>query len=338
MCGTPHHSHGDSPSSHARDVDPRLYFDRDIAPTREVSPAETFVVDTVDCTGGLIKSENDLIGSLDDLISQLGGMNYVTGPIAVKGARAGDILRVTVVDIDPAPDTHQGFIAVVPGFGALVYDNGRGLGEQIAPSTTICPVTRDEVILPLPTGAVRLPSRPFIGTIGVAPTYERRMTLSQSPDYLGDLDIPDLRAGSTIHVRANHDGGLLSIGDVHAAQGDGEVAGVAVEIAARVTLRVDVTPRGESQVRRLPLLVDAEQVGVVAAFQGLPTSLCVRSAFVELCELLTRLGMTQADAIMYLSAAARVRIGNMFEPFYSAFVSVGRATLPVTLPEDLIPS
>src|SRR5205823_12852189 len=93
-----------------------------------------------------------------------------------------------------------GFIAVVPGFGALVYDNGRGLGEQIAPSTTICPVTRDEVILPLPTGAVRLPSRPFIGTIGVAPTYERRMTLSQSPDYLGDLDIPDLRAGSTIHV------------------------------------------------------------------------------------------------------------------------------------------
>jgi acetamidase/formamidase len=232
MCGTPHaQGHRDS---HLQ-TDPRLYFDRDIAPAHTVSPGETFVVDTLDCTGGLIQSAQDVITSLDDLISQLGGLNYVTGPIAVKGVRAGDVLRVTVVDIDPAPETHQGFTAVVPGFGALVYDNGRGLAEGIAPSTTICSVTRDEVTLPFRSGSVRLPSRPFIGTIGVAPTYERRMTLSQSPDYLGDIDIPDLRAGSTIHIRANHEGGLVSLGDVHAAQGDGEVAGVAVEIAARVT-------------------------------------------------------------------------------------------------------
>jgi acetamidase/formamidase len=190
--------------------------------------------------------------------------------------------------------------------------------------------------MPFQSGTVRLPSRPFIGTIGVAPTYERRMTLSQSPDYLGDLDIPDLRAGSTIHMRANHAGGLFSLGDVHAAQGDGEVGGVAVEIAAKVTLKVDITPRGESQLRRLPLLVDEERIGVIAAFQGLPTSLCVRSAAVELCELLTRLGMSTGDTIQYLSAAARVRVGNMFEPFYSAFVSVDRATLPINLPEDLL--
>jgi hypothetical protein len=89
---------------------------------------------------------------------------------------------------------------------------------------------------------------------------------------------------------------------------------------------------------RLPLLVDPDRVGVVAAFQGLPTSLCVRSAAVELCEMLTRLGMSASDAIQYLSAAARVRLGNMFEPFYSAYVFVDRATLPVTLPEDLLPA
>jgi amidase len=328
MCGTA--------LGHGHVSDPRLYFDRDIAPAREVAPGEVFVVDTIDCTGGLIQSEHDVIASLDDLIAKLGGLNYVTGPIAVKGARAGDILRVTVVDIDPAPETRQGFIATVPGFGALTYDNGRGLAEPLTPSTTICAVTRDEVTLPFGSGTVRLPSRPFIGTIGVAPTYERRMTLSQSPDYLGDLDIPYLRAGSTMHMRANHEGGLVSLGDVHAAQGDGEVAGVAVEIAARVTLRIDVTPRGESQMRRLPLLVDEKQIGVVAAFQGLPTSLCVRSAYVELCEMLTRLGMSTNDAIQYLSAAARVRIGNMFEPFYSAFVSLDRSTIPVRLPDDLL--
>ncbi len=338
MCGTPHSQGQAEGSHHIHASDPRLYFDRDITPVREVESGGTIVVDTLDCTGGLVKSESDLIENLDDLIAQLGGLNYVTGPIAVKGVRAGDVLRVTIVDIDPAPDTHRGFIATIPGFGSLVHDNGRGLGLGIAPTTTICSVTRDEVTLPFRSGTVRLPSRPFIGTIGVAPTYERRMTLSQSPDYLGDLDIPDLRAGSTIHMRANHDGGLFSLGDVHAAQGDGEVAGVAVEISARVTLKVEVTPRGDSQLRRLPLLVDDERIGVLAAFQGLPTSLCVRSAAVELVELLTRLGMSTGDAIQYLSAAARVRIGNMFEPFYSAFVSVERATLPVGLPEDLMPS
>jgi acetamidase/formamidase len=162
------------------------------------------------------------------------------------------------------------------------------------------------------------------------------MTLSQSPDYLGDLDIPNLRAGSTIHIRANHEGGLLSLGDVHAAQGDGEFGGIAVEIAARVTLEIEVTPRGQTSMNRLPLLVDDHSVGVVAAFQGLPTSLCVRSAAVELCELLVRLGMSTPEAIQYLSAAAHVRLGNMFEPFYSAYVYVDRATMPVSLPDDLL--
>jgi amidase len=302
----------------------------------EVEPGDPVVVDTLDATGGLIKSEDDVIESIDDLIAQLGGLNYVVGPIYVKGVRAGDILRVTVLDIDPAPETHRGFIAVTPGFGALISDNGRGLSSGIKPSTTICAVTRDGVTLPFRSGTVRLPCRPFIGTIGVAPTYERRMTLSQSPNYLGDLDIPNLCAGSTIHVRANHDGGLLSLGDVHAAQGDGEVGGIAVEIAARVTIKIDVTPRGETLMNRLPILVDDGKVGVVAAFQGLPTSLCVRSAAVELAEMLVRLGMSTAEAIQYLSAAAHVRLGNMFEPFYSAYVYVDRATAPVALPEDLL--
>jgi amidase len=337
VCGTPNAwRHGSRDQSHQHVHDPRLFFDRNIAPAIEVNPGEAVVVDTLDATGGLIKSDNDLIYSIDDLIAQLGGLNYVVGPILVRGVRAGDILRVTVIDIDPAPDTHQGFIAVTPGFGALISDNGRGLGHGIEPSTTICSVTRDDVTLPFHSGTVRLPSRPFIGTIGVAPTYERRMTLSQSPDYLGDLDIPNLRAGSTIHVRANHEGGLLSLGDVHAAQGDGEFGGIAVEIAARVTLKIEVTPRDQTIMNRLPLLVDSSRVGVVAAFQGLPTSLCVRSAAVELCEILVRLGMSTAEAIQYLTAAAHVRLGNMFEPFYSTYVYIDRASLPVRLPEDLL--
>jgi len=161
------------------------------------------------------------------------------------------------------------------------------------------------------------------------------MTLSQSPEYLGDLDIPQFGVGSTLHMRAHHAGGLVSVGDVHAVQGDGEVGGIAVEIDAIVRLRIDITPGSDSQLRRLPLLVDSDRVGAIAAFNGLPTSLCVRSAAVELAEMLVRLGMTMTDAIQYLSAAAKVRLGNMFEPFYSAYVYLERKNIPVRLPQDM---
>lgn len=335
MCGSLLHNHVDPSDHNLGPAGAGLFFDPNLPAVIEVDSGTTIEVETRDCAGGLIQTNNDLITHIDDLIEKLGGLNYVTGPIAVRGVRPGDVLRVTVVDIDPAPTTGQGFIAVAPGFGALVHDSGRGLLAHIDPATTICTVNRDEVVLPFGSGKVSLPCRPFIGTIGVAPKWERRMTLSQSPEYLGDLDIPQFGVGSTMHMRAHHAGGLISIGDVHAVQGDGEVGGIAVEIDARVKLHIDVTPRGESQLRRLPLLVDSERIGVVAAFQGLPTNLCVRSASVELAEMLVRLGMTMSDAIQYLSAAAQVRLGNMFEPFYSVYVYLERKTIPVRLPKDL---
>jgi amidase len=315
--------------------DKHLVFDLDLTPIREVSPGSSITVETLDCVAGVISRPEHTISHVDDLIETLGGMNYVTGPIAVNTVRAGDVVRVTIEDIEPAPDTGKGFIALAPGFGSLVHDNGMGVQESLKPVTTICSVSRDEVVLPFESGDVRLPCEPFIGTIGIAPRRERRMTLSQSPDYVGDIDIPQFRVGSSLHMRANHDMGLLSVGDVHAVQGDGEFGGIAVEIAAQVTLRIDVVPAEEASMQRLPLLTDDQRVGVVAAFQGTPTSDCVRAAGVQLVELLVSFGMKLEDAIQYLSAAAKVRLGNMFEPFYSAYVYVDRSNIPVQLPEDL---
>ena len=335
MCGS---GHVFSPRGavQARDeAKHHLFFDAGIPAVTDITAGAEITVETLDCVGGVIQTNRDLIPSIDDLISDLGGMNYVTGPIAVEGVRPGDVLRVSILDIDPAPRSRKGFIALTPGFGSFV-DGGMGLQDPLPPVTTICSVTRDEVTLPLESGTVRLPCSPFVGTIGVAPTRERRMTLSQSPDYVGDIDIPDVKAGSTLHIRANHPEGLLSLGDVHALQGDGEFGGIAVEIAAQVRVRVDVTPRDDTAMGNLPLLVDEEKLGVIAAFQGTPTTGSVRAAGVELARLLTRLGMKLSDAVQYLSAAARIRLGNMFEPFYSAYVYLDRSTIPVELPPDLL--
>jgi amidase len=203
------------------------------------------------------------------------------------------------------------------------------------PVTTICSVDRRTVTIPLRTGTVELPSRPFVGTIGVAPVRERRLTLSQSPEYVGDIDLPALCAGASIFMRVHHPGGLLSLGDVHAAQGDGEFGGIAVEIDARVTIRVDVVAQTDSTLGRLPMLVNDEAVGIISASQGTPTSDAVRAGAVALAWWLVDRGMSLGDALQYLSAAARVRVGNLFEPFYSAFVYVERSALPVDIPADL---
>lgn len=335
MCGSGHVFGSAGHSHHLGPEGARLMFDKDIEPIAQVSQGEIVELDTKDCAGGAIATSSDLIRHIDDLIEELGGLNFVTGPLAIRGVRAGDVLRVTVLDIDPAPETRKGFIALAPGFGSLVHDSGRGVQPSLAPVTTICDVTREQTTIPLPTGTVRLPTRPFIGTIGVAPRWERRMTLSQSPEYVGDIDLPQFCAGSTLLIRANHEGGLLSLGDVHAVQGDGEFGGMAVEIAARLRIRVDAVPASDSQLGRLPMLMDARRVGVVAAFQGTDSSGCVRAAAVELAELLVRLGMSMSDALQYLSAAAKIRLGNMFEPFYSAYVYLDREYLPIHLPPDL---
>jgi acetamidase/formamidase len=313
----------------------QLVFDAAIAPVAELTPGDTVTLDTLDCAAGLIARPDDLIVHIDELMHRLGGLNFVTGPFAVPDARPEDVLRVTILDIEPAPTTGTGFIALAPGFGSLVHDGGTGVQPSLRPATTICTVDRETVTIPLESGSVQVPARPFVGTIGVAPVRERRMTLSQSPEYVGDVDLPALCAGASVFMRVHHPGGLLSLGDVHAAQGDGEFGGFAVEVDAKVTITVDVVAREETTIGRLPMLVNDEAVGVIAASQGTPTSDTVRMGASAMAWWLVDRGMTLSDALQYLSAAARVRLGNMFEPFYSAFIYLERPTLPFALPADL---
>ena len=86
----------------------------------------------------------------------------------------------------------------------------------------IAEVNAKQVRLELDGRSLELPSRPFIGTLGIAPRAERRATLSHWLDYLGDVDIPGLRPGATLVLPAQVDGGLLFVGDVRAIQGDAE--------------------------------------------------------------------------------------------------------------------
>ncbi len=306
----------------------QMVFDREVEPVATVKDGETVLVETADSLCGIVKSERDVFRHIDEVFERLGGACPVTGPIAVEGAKPGQCVAIDVLEVVPAPRTGKGWTAVIPGWGALVHDQGYTLQPPVGPVTTICEVTKDEVVLPVDGRKVRLPARPFLGTVGVAPKRERRMSLSQSPEYLGDVDVPSITKGATMILPAHTDGALVSLGDAHAAQGEGEVTGVAVEVEADVTLRLRVIDADEAEYGRLPILETGEWVGCIAGFQGVNLADCVRAGYVDLVRRLVRHhGFSESGAYQLLGQVGRVQVGNMIDPFYSALVTIDRRYL-----------
>ena len=213
----------------------------------------------------------------------------------------------------------------MPGWGALTADMGYSLQESLPPMTTMCEISHGHVHMQIDGKAIKLPVEPFLGTVAVAPAVETRRTLSQSHEYLGDVDLRALCAGSTVILPVNVEGALLAVGDAHAAQGDGEVTGIAVEIEADVELTARVIPSADSPRMRLSVLETEEDIGVIAGFMGVPLESCVRAAYVDLCHRLERHhGFSRLGAYTLLGQAGRIQVGNMIDPFSSCLVSIKR--------------
>jgi acetamidase/formamidase len=149
--------------------------------------------------------------------------------VFVKDAQPGDVLAVELLELRPSA---WGWTAIIPGFGLLAdefpdpwlrtsrIDAGRGI---VRFSDTIA-----------------LPHRPFPGTLGVAPPEPGPHSILPPTRWGGNMDIKHLRAGTTLYLPVGVEGALFSLGDAHAAQGDGEVCGTAVETAMDVVVRLTV--------------------------------------------------------------------------------------------------
>src|SRR5690606_12657435 len=207
------------------------------APRLRVRSGDRIRIETEDAGMGSVRTERDVYSSIGELFDKLGGANPVTGPIYVEGVEPGDCVSITIEDIVPGPVQGQGYTALTPGLGGLI--GKYGLQDDLPPSTVICRIEDGVIKFPARGGFVDIPLSPFLGTIGVAPAQERRLAFSQGPDFGGNTDIPLHGVGATLVFRANVAGALISLGDAHAAQGDGEISGAAVECQADVTLRVE---------------------------------------------------------------------------------------------------
>ena len=301
-----------------------MFFDPRAEPAIEVAAGERIVVETADSLCGLVKREAPRGFAIDDVVERLGGACPVTGPLYVAGAASGGVLEVHIEAVRPVPARGQAWTGVFAGFGALSHD-AYSISPPLDPVTTLVDYDSEAAVLDLGGRLAKIPVRPFLGTVGVAPRRERRMSFSQSPEYLGDVDLPDLTAGATVVLPVHVDGALLALGDAHAAQGDGEITGAAVEIEAEAELWCVPRDADEAGFAGLPQLNSENSIGSIAAMQGNDLTDCARAAYRDLVVRLSRhYGIAPREAYMLLGQVGRLRVGNMIDPFYSVLATVDR--------------
>jgi acetamidase/formamidase len=304
-----------------------LFFDRAADPVVTVRSGERIIIETADSLCGVVKAQVPRGWRIDEVIDELGGACPVSGPIWVEGAQPGDALAITFHRIDPAPLQGDAWTGVFTGFGALSHE-AYGLQEPLASTTTLVPYSEGVAHFPARGRSIPIPMRPFLGTVGVAPRFERRMSFSQSIEYAGDMDLPQVTVGATLVLPVHAPGALLSLGDAHAAQGDGEITGAAIEIEAEVELTCEVLSPDEAAFVELPQINTPGWIGSVACLQGTDLTNCARAAYRDLVlRLVHHYGFTQAEAYQLLGQVGRLQVGNMIDPFYSALAMVDREYL-----------
>ncbi len=304
-----------------------MYFDPAAEPAAVIAPGERVVVQTTDSLCGLVKQAAPAGFGIDDVVRRLGGACPVTGPLYVTGAEPGGVLSVHIERVTPVPRAGQGWTGVFQGFGALTHER-YSIQQPLEPVTALVDYDGDAALLDLGGRAARIPLHPFVGTIGVAPPLERRMSFSQSPEYLGDVDLPGVTAGATLVLPVHVPGALLALGDAHAAQGDGEITGAAIEIEADVELSCEPAGAEQAGFAGLPQLNTAAAIGSIAAMQGNDLTDCARAAYRDLLERLTRFyGIPLRAAYMLLGQVGKLRVGNMIDPYYSVLASIDRGFL-----------
>ena len=202
-------------------------WDHSIPPVETVAPGSRLRFQCLDSSGGQFTRESTSanVPELD-----FGKINPVTGPVHVDGAEPGDILKVQIEAFHPSG---FGWTANIPGFGLLA-------DEFTDPHLKVWSYDPDTLAPALFSDIAKVPLKPFAGTIGLAPAEAGHHSVVPPRRMGGNLDIRDLAAGTTLYLPVEVVGALFSIGDTHAAQGDGEVCGTAIESPMDVELTFDL--------------------------------------------------------------------------------------------------
>ena len=276
-------------------------------PIARVTPGDTIQIATLDAFGNLIDSP-DL--NLPEII-QLPFVNPCTGPIYVEGAEPGDTLAVTIDAISITRD--YAVSCLIPEFGGLCGTLfTRVLNEPLPQNIMLHQLNDTEMIYDPNLNILPIPVEPFYGTIGTSPSVEAISTLTPG-FHGGNMDAADICPGNTVYLPVNVHGALLFVGDGHAAQGDGEVCGVAAEVPTNGTFTINLI---KNKITSTPRVESDEYLMSIGSAR--PMEDAARIAFYDLVTwLATDYGFERLAAYQLCSQVAKVRLANMVDVQYS---------------------
>ena len=299
------------------------YYDANVPPVLQIQQGDTVEIESaMIATPSMLEAAGvarDQILESDRAIHRTvkkegPGPHILTGPIYVEGAEPGDVLEVRIRSID-----------LVLSWAVNLFQPGLGFLQEDFPYERVKIIPLDRKRMQAHFGAAVIPIRPFFGSMGVAPPLASGR-ISSAPPWIhgGNLDNKELVAGTTLYIPVHARGALFSLGDAHAAQGDGEVSLTALETSLRGTFQFLVRkghrllwPRAETPTHFITMGFheDLTQAAKAATREAIDF-------------LVTQKGFSRGDAYMLASDAVDLRITQLVD---------GKVGVHAMIPKDLVP-
>lgn len=269
-------------------------FNKTHKPVKIVPSGTSVQIVTYDCFENQLQTEEDEITGID-----WNRVNPATGPIYVKDAQPGDVLKVSIEKLEIGD---QGVMVVGPDLGVM----GHRLKEM------------ESKMIPIQDGIARfndisIPLNPMIGVIGVAPEGDG-VSCGTPGAHGGNMDNKMITKGAVLYFPVFAEGALFGLGDFHAAMGDGEVSVSGIEVPGKATVKLEVI-KGESLVQ--PMLENTEVVTQIASAATLDEAVTLATELM-VDRVVEKSGMSVSEATMLMSAIGQVEVCQVVDPLLTA--------------------
>jgi acetamidase/formamidase len=288
-----------------------------VPPVARVQRGGIIETNTVDADGKAVEAKG----------IKVRGFNPLTGPFYVEGAEPGDTLVLRFLSVEV--DGEQGYGDIDPTFGGVLNSNHYTpmLGKGVEAKSWVYPIDKAANVSMFRAKdsnfSVKIPMHPFLGCVGVAPADGEVRSSIVPAEFGGNMDASEASAGNTLYLPVNVSGALLYLGDAHAAMGDGEIAGTAIEVSARVRIQADVI---KGKTIHWPRFENNDYIMAVGIYRPLDDAL--RIAFAELIQWIhERTGLSETDAYELLSKTAEIHLAEMVDPNYVIVAKVNKKFL-----------
>ncbi|AOL16676.1 acetamidase [Sulfolobus sp. A20] len=284
-------------------------WDNSLQPIMSISDGDIITVETKEASDGQVTPssiEKDLL-KLD-----FSRIHPLTGPIEVKNAEPGDALEIEFLEFK---NKGWGWTGVLPGFGFLADEQYTSPIDVLGPALKIWKADDNYAYAKFGDLEVKIPLNPFPGVIGTALQTRGKLSTIPPRENGGNMDIKHLTVGTKLYLPVFVKGALLSVGDTHLAQGDGEVCGTAIEAPMEVTMKIKLLKNvGLSQPVFVTKKVKETEYNEYIAYPGIDNNLWIASkkAIKGIISILSKY-MTPVEAYMLASVAVNLRVSEVVD-------------------------